>query len=342
MLFLLFHLVLGLERDKDSTLVCYSENTPQKLLDLFSEYTQRLNLSSVSLQSQILAVESVLIIVDITRESGLYPILDQLSQQFKTFYVSLTIPSGLTHSSLRFHLHPAQWQVEKSIYLLVDFLKWKEFSLFASNQINDHLLARGLRSKLNHLLKSFFIYENDMTDKKSDEIVKKFIKTQGVKRLLVIDDGDSLSSFQRNLKLRKIPKYGTYLVFINRGIFTVDIEGALIISEPGTESSTNEETFEYLSISNFLQNLKVISIENLRKNCPHQICFKNFSLVNIQQGIKKVIGTIETSVELTEPAIFPENNTSILSESKKSKILVSIANGTSEIYNQGFFPLFAY
>ena len=342
MLLFLIHLALGFEKNKDSILVCFSANTPQKLLDLFSDFTQNLNTSSETVAHEVLIIETIYLIIDITKDSSLYPVLDQLSQQLNTFYISITPPSGQTTSSLRFHLHPGENQAVNAIFKLVKYLQWQEFSLFGSNQINDQLLAFGIRTKLNDGLKSFFVYEDSLTDVKSDEIVKKLIKTKGVKNLLVIDDGESLSSFQRALKLRKVPKFGVYLVFSNRGIYTIDIEGALILSEPGTENSTSEETFEFLTISNFLDSLDFISIVNLKSKCPNQICFTKFNLVNIQQGSRKIIGTVENNIDLNEQPVFPENNTSIFSETKKSKLVLSIANGTSEAYNLRYIPTFAY
>ena len=342
MFLILFYLVVGFEKNKDSILVCYSEKTSKILLDLFSDYPKTLNLSSKSTESQALTIDYIYILIDITKDFSFYTKLDQLSQQFNAFYITITPPSGQTSSSLRYHLHPGLDQLKSAISRFLDYLNWEEFSIFGSNQLNDQLLAFDLHSNYNQLIKSFRVYEDDITDKKSDEIVRKLIKTQGVKNLIVIDDGDSLISFQKSLKFRKIPKFGTYLIFLNRGIYTVDIEGALIISEPGTENSTSEETFEYITIVNFLKDLCVISTDSLKIKCPSQNCFKHFNLVNIQQAARKVIGTIENAVDIIEQPVFPENNTSIIPTFQKSKILMSIANGTSEIYNQGYIPTYAY
>ena len=209
-------------------------------------------------------------------------------------------------------MHPSQSQIQIALSVLLDYLQWNEFSLFGSNQIDDRLLAYDIRSKFNYLLESFIIYEDSLSDSKGDEIVRRLIKTQGVKNLLVIDYGDSLSTFQKFLKFRRIAKFGIYFVFLNQGIYTIDIEGALILSEPGTEGSTNEESFEFSTILNFLNNLEWNSLANLKRECPDQICFKNFNLVNIQNATRKIIGAIEGSVILTENPVFPGNNTSLI------------------------------
>ena len=342
MLLIIFHLASGFEKDKDSILICHSLNTPVKLFNMFAGYPLNLNLSSNSVDNSIQMIDYISIIIDITKDLSLYSKLDELSQQFKAFYITITPPSGQTSSSLRFHLHPGLNKIENAINILLDYLKWQEFSIFASNQEKDQFLASNIHSTYNRIIKSFIIYEDDLNDFKSDEIVRKLIKTEGVKNLLIIDDGNSLSSFQKSLTFRKIAKFGTYLVFLNQGIYTVDIEGALVLSEPGTETSKSEEHFEFLTISNFLKLLTVISSTELKTKCPNQVCFNSFNLVNIWQGTKKIIGTIENSLELTDQAVFPENNTSIFSKSKKSKIVISIANGTSILYNEGFIPIFAY
>ena len=67
---MLLGLALGFEYEKDLILVCYGERTPQKLLDLLTDFPQSINLTSKAVEIETLLLDQVLIILDITKDPG--------------------------------------------------------------------------------------------------------------------------------------------------------------------------------------------------------------------------------------------------------------------------------
>ena len=73
----------------------------------------------------------------------------------------------------------------------------------------------------------------------------------------------------------------------------------------------------------------------LRDFCENsELC--QHSLINIQDSNTKSIRFIGNSVNITDLIIFPGNSTSMQPSDQNSKIKFSIANGTSELYYQGY------
>ena len=181
-----------------------------------------------------------------------------------------------------------------------------------------------------------------MSEEKSDELVKKLIKAQGLNNIVFIGSGPGIRKIQNSLIQRKVNSYGSYLVFLEQAVAEISIEGAVILIDPACEESYSEVNYEFRALMSILKKAQNFNVSQFKKQCENHICNTEFSIVNIKNNEKKVVGTINDEVTLNEKLIFPGNNSEYENSQEKLKIQLSIANGTSELYHQGFNPAFAY
>ena len=191
---------------------------------------------------------------------------------------------------------------------------------------------------------SSIIYDPQFLFNNIELQVKRLIKTKGVKTVVLLAEGSSLQVIQDELFSQNLIVFGNYFLIGSRGIYSASIEGALVLAEPGTESATSYEDFEFLSISTILQKIIKYSknIVVLNELCPNHRCTSSFNIVNIQNSVKKVVGSVTETLNFTDSIVYPGNNKDSNAKTTNTKLVLSIANGTSEIYNQGYVPTFAY
>lgn len=201
---------------------------------------------------------------------------------------------------------------------------------------------------------SYLTYQANLTQDVSDNLIGRMIKAQGTFRIVIIDEGNSLNTIESSIVSKKLNSGGNIILLSGRAIYSASIDGSLIVVESGLENTTSSENYEYVAvmqalftIQSLLDSLKIKIIDPgallrlLQKNYANHIIPRSYSIVNIQNVKKVIIGQAKDQITLQKSAYFPGNTTDPLSLKSKS-ILISIANGTTETYNLYQYSTFAY
>lgn len=328
-----------------SVILTYSDETPEPLLEQFSSFTLKYKISSQSHFTDLLKFSDSkeLLIVDISSHQIFFSFLDQISEYLDTIYLTLTESDGSTFSKYRYSAHLSSESQVNTLLNLTDYLGWSKFTVFSSLKPSDYKMATYMKTMTTQKEVSYNYYDINLSDNLADLLVKRNIKILGVRNLLLIDSSQSLGAFLKTLEKRKVFREGFYLVLSSKGIYSKKIDGTLIVSEPGTEASVSESNYDYLRIRSILDKIPLnIDFKVFIKNLCGSSDLCKHSLVNIQGSYGKTVGFISNSVNVTDSILFPGNSTSIEPSGKNSKIRFSIANGTSELYHQGYNPIFSY
>ena len=328
-----------------SVLLTYSNETPEQLLQQFASFMNQYKITSESRFDDILHIagQKDLLIIDISSHQIYFPFLDQVSESLDTVYLTITESDDFTFSKYRYSAHLSVKSQVNSLIKLTKFLGWSKFTVFSSFRTSDYLTASYMKTMTINQDVVYKYYEKNLIESIADLLVKRDIKINGVRNLLIIDSGESLTTFLATLEKRKVFKKGFYLILSSKAIYNRKVEGSLIVSEPGTESSVSESHYSFLRVKSILDGISLNSNFKvyLRDFCENrELC--RHSLINIQDSNTKNKGFIDNSVNITDLLIFPGNSTSMQPSDQNSKIRFSIANGTSELYHQGYNELYSY
>ena len=343
MLALLVCLYTPLAYNLDDILLVYSDHTPLGLVQHFPNYSKRIYVSSQVTVNSSFCEEQVSIIVDLTLKSCYLTILEDLAEYCSSIYLTITPTSLKTKSQYRFFVHGSLELETEALIQIKSFLNNENFCFIVSNSMNDLQILKNLE-KADDQEYSSIVYDPQFLLNNIKLNVKRFIKTKGLKKVVILGEGPSLQTVQDELFSQNLIVYGNYFLIGSRGIYSASIEGALVLAEPGTESATSYEDFEFLSILEIVK--KIIkhskNINAVNEICPNHRCTTSYNIVNIQNSVKKIVGSFAGTLNFTESIVYPGNNKDSNLNTTKTKLLISLANGTSEIYNQGNVPYFAY
>ena len=328
----------------DEILLVYSDKTPLTLVQQFSNLNKKVLVSHQTQLNASFCEQQVSIIIDLTLKSSYFTLLEDLAKYCSSIYLTITPTSLGSASNNRFYIH-GSLELESDVLLqLINHLTIKKFSLITSNSLNDLQILNNILKVESDQLFSSIVYDPNFLANNIKLQVKRFIKTKGVKKIVMVGEGSSLQTIQDELYTQNLIVNGNYFIIGYRGIYSASIEGALVLAEPGTESATSYENFEFLSISAVVH--KVIKFSKnfkaLLEICPEHRCTTSYNIVNIQNSVKTVVGNFTSALSLTDSIVYPGNNKNLNINTTKTKLVLSLANGTSEIYNQGYVPTFAY
>ena len=184
-------------------------------------------------------------------------------------------------------------------------------------------------------------FDKILSEKSIENIIKKQVKTTGIRKLIIIAEDKALETFESQLRKQNLIGKGSYFLLKSTAIYSTSIEGSVVLVESGTENSTDNADYEFLSVSYVISKIDS-DLKNIYKICPRNICSTSHKIINIQSGAKVQIGEFNEKLVINKPLIFPGNVTSTVSKQENTKLRLSIANGTAEIYNYGYYPTFAY
>ena len=317
----------------DHYLVIISSRTPTILKESFQNFlTLDLNQLDNALIESL--TEDPLIILDLTFDQSAFFMLDLIAFNIDVPYLTLTRPYDRNFSPLRFYALPSLIDEAGSLVKMIQYLKWKNFTIFLlSTQQNLQILDFILKSFSPHQIK-VCAYTSEATYNELDNLVKRYLKVISTRNLLIIDEGRSLDLLIQILKNRKIGQYGKYFLFSFSSIYSINLEGSILLAPESVINSTSQESFYYLAIENTFKYLRSFDIETLKKKCPYSFCFNDIKIVNYRLGEKHVVGFIELEVFITDEVLLPGGNRDFHQEVDKTEIYVLIANGTSEPYGE--------
>ena len=317
----------------ENILLVYSDATPSALIKLFESYENTLKIGADFLMSKYEPAGDINLIIDISLDSGLFWLLNSISELYQVNYFTLTRSISSNKSKFRYQVHTPLDHESKLLFNLINYLNWPKFTILASNSQVSSEISNNLPISIPISQVNSIIYDKNLTYPQITNQVKQFIKIPGVKNLLILDQGPSLQKFVKSINELRISTYGTYFLFGSQSVHLVNIPGALILTDPGTEYSESWESYEFEALKNLMSQFNVFSPNEFESICPGQVCRPGMNIVNIGNGEVKIVGSVSSQIKITEQIVFPGNNTSINAERINTKLILSIANGTSEPYN---------
>ncbi|OMJ68141.1 hypothetical protein SteCoe_34492 [Stentor coeruleus] len=352
--FLLIEIVKSL--DPRDVLVCADISTPFALKEKFKIFHQIYIFESIEFDQMIedISEYDFYIIIDITLRPLHFTLLDNISNHFQTYYITITNDLSSVSSKWRINAHNTIEQDKYSISVLLDYLEFTHFIIISSLKYESISLANDLFSIFNNEVFSYLKYNEEIDEDYMENYVKKLIKAKGVRKMLIIDFGTSLEILENKIIDHNLNSIGSCFILKGKSIVNSKIEGSLVVVEQGLENSTSLEDYELNAVNRFLAKINDLMFSNhfmlQEKETLNQIIsdylaaknqFPIYSLINIKNNKKNVIGTIQEALILTSSIAFPGNSTSLI-VSEATKLHLSIANGTHEIYNMYTIEYFAY
>ena len=340
----------------NDTLVLSSPLTPELLLEELSNFPNKLLINS---NSQKTLLESIIlldfvIMIDVTLQPSLYPLLDSIAIQLNTFYLSISPLSPKSYSPWRINLHNSYSEEANAISILIKKLNLIEFTLLSSSKAEDLEISDLINTKFLSKVYSFLKYDQKISKTFSDNLVRRMVKSTGIRNIIIIDQSQSLPFIQTSIISKNLAKDGTVLIMSSKSIYSAFIDGSLIVVESGLENSISAENYEYLAITKTLSQItSLVSFLNysyieketlnqvIRKAFPKNVACETYSLVNIHNNKKKIIGTLTSDLIIKDLVYYP-GNTKNPTTLPYTTIVLSIANGTNEIYNEYVYQTFAY
>ena len=317
-------------------ILIYSSKTQTSLIETFENKIElyskhNLNEENSSNLDQILETAINPLLLDITENSEYFTLLDQISETYETFYLTLTQYENNESSEYRFYLRMALESHAILLNEMISYLDWKKFSLFFISEYSQIKLATLVKTDFSSKVDCFTSLFDGVSDDSLNTIVKKTVKASGNRKLLLVGGGNDINRLQNLIQERKLELEGSHFLFSSEGIYSAYLNGSIILAYQGTEQSKNETDFKVQIFLNILNKLEGNSLKLLLNDlCEDQICVNELSIVNIQYGKRIIVGSISESLNIKIPIVYPGFTTSKSAFLSSSPLIVSIANGTSE------------
>ncbi|CAG9332933.1 unnamed protein product [Blepharisma stoltei] len=201
--------------------------------------------------------------------------------------------------------------------------------------VNDEL-KNSLEENLKNYLGNFY-YLTLESGTNINEFVNRVITPLGVTLYCIFLSPIKSYKIQNALRSAKLLASGNGIVLDQKSGYECIIDGALIITAKGQEFCSTEEDYMKLSIesviSELLERIETESsleiLSQLNFLLGKDYSSKNFSLINIQEGKRIVVGEIASEkVSIFGNIIFPGNST-IIPKSEKKVLQLSIEAGST-------------
>lgn len=336
---------------KSEVLIIESSNTPIGLLNTLSDFPNTISINNRDYMDIIENIKcNFYLILDITYQSSFYYLLDKIALHFGTVYFTLTPPSGYT-SPWRFYVHTSYEEEARAIQMVIESLNIRDIVLMSSITYNNIHISDNINP---HNILMHLKYQVNAFQDVLDNLVGKMIKSNGYKHVIAVDDGESWSKLQNSFINKNLATVGFFIISNSRSICNTILEGSLVVVESGLELAESMNDYESKAILNilsdinaFIEALNIYTLNSetvsriVRSLYPNRIRQPAYSIINIVNSTRKTVGTVNNAVNLYTTILYPGNTTDILAMSK-TKIVISIANGTDEIYNLYKFTEFSY
>ncbi|CAG9331452.1 unnamed protein product [Blepharisma stoltei] len=323
-------------------LIVYSDFTREIIPSLISDIqTNILNQTPV----EIMACDFSFLKEEISMHPNLLAIFDitcSLNTEFEiaviceqNFIVHFVVSNSLLfQSSWSFSLSSSKESLTDALVTTLTFFNWTD-GIAISNA------EKYLNSK-----QSLWNYSQsiEIISINSDTYIQGFVQREIVRHgssLFYVFTNKKISiEVQKNLVESKILTKGTGILLIGESSYGSNLEGALGLVDKGRELVDSNEKYWSAAISDMIFTLTNFSnsdesLKVLTQKCPSHYCSTEFSLINIQNNEKKIIGAItEKRLSLISSVIFPGDSSNI-PISQKKVLTFSASDGA---YNYGASP----
>ena len=339
-----------------SSIIFASTKTPPLLLSRFSDLPS-VHIKYMATFPEIIEKLSLLefqLMIDLTLDTSLYALFDRVSAYYNTIYLSISNPSEFSFSSWRVNVHGSYHAQATAISDLLTYLQWKDIALLSSTSRENLLIADSIFKISSEQIETYLKYSPSASQETADNLVGRMIKVKGIQKAVILDEGESLKVIGNGFENKKLLKAGNGIILGSKAIVNNNFENSLIVVEAGLDCSSTLEDYEFQAINQtfieILDELNSLGISEVDKGLLTQIIKQkypkgtsstSYSVVNIQNSQKVLVGSISNTTNITGIIYFP-GNTTVSTSTGKAAITISIANGTHEIYDLYTYEGFAY
>ena len=311
----------------DIFLIAIGPKTPLSITNHFDQ-KRFLNLSYIDDLLSFSFSSSTSVILDASFDSFNFNVLDEISNNFGIPYITMTKESENYLSSHRFSAFEPYKTEAAAILSLINYLDLENIVVLASDyQENIKILNFITTEDESFEIKSYF-YSKDISQNSLKSLIRKLVKVSSFRSILILDQGLSLKSCIDALKQLKMDEYGKYFLFGTSTIFSIDLEGALILTNQIEKDSNTFDEFIIDVMNTIMTKIKSGNLYDLERSCPGHICLKKLEIINQKNHKMVKIGEYGTKLVLNEDIIFPGNNTSAKVGQIKIKLPILFANET--------------
>ena len=135
----------------------------------------------------------------------------------------------------------------------------------------------------------------------------KVFKAKGIQNYLFLGDKNLCSQYEKSFQSSFLENEGVIAVFLNECVYQTTSNGSLILTNYKTINSNSYKDYISSSLYQYFAVFKAKSLSNPQifsffKNLP-RVC--NYSLINIQQSKKVLIGSIiNGKINITQPILY--------------------------------------
>ncbi|OMJ69646.1 hypothetical protein SteCoe_32578 [Stentor coeruleus] len=336
-------------------LVFYSELTSESILLEFSKYENKFKIYSTTSYINILEeidFEQYSLFLDITSSQAYLPILDSICEALDIAYITISPANLISFSKYRFHIKNSFNIDANALSLLIKYLHLKNIAIIISSNYECVKVGDLIKNHLDSDIKSTIVYDENINQHQSNIMIQGMVKVKGIRNLIIIDNGNSLKKIQNSIKLSKLTADGRVIIFFTQNLNSVEIEGSLIICQQQIDISVSENNFYSVSLAQALDKIslsKIKPISNSKSILDYlnsyyetHFLFDAYYIFNIQNSAYVNVGSVNKDVEIYSSIIYPGGSTNPNTEDNLVTVKVSIANGTSEIYNSNYYYAFSY
>ena len=277
--------------------------------------------------------ESSHIVIDATFTTTSSLKIQKLCSQYSIAYVTLNFDQYDSTLNLYSLIQPPD-RVVNAISLLLSYLSWTDFGVFISEKQYFIESSNKLLSKLQKEASIRYIINDDMNLPELSSMIAKLIKPSSTKVFVVISEEKTAEKILQSLKSNKLLGTGSGILIYSNSIPNTLSEGLLYLMPKGLEFSTTTNIFYQNLVLNLLNHVQSnlpfsysqLNINNLINDFISTTKSQEFSIVNTQSSLLKIIGSISDQVTLNYPIIYPGGQTDFI-HNYRTPIVFGYAGG---------------
>ncbi|CAG9331440.1 unnamed protein product [Blepharisma stoltei] len=333
--FLFFFSIFLLSKSTE-VLIIYSNYTKISISDFIFEIQQSTSALSAI---EITACDFLVAEEEISNRPNLVAVFDisnDLSFQFRiaklcenNLIVHFLYTDSLPYENKwTFSLSSSKLSLNRALIITLAYFNW-----------TDGIAVTDIQkfSNLQDLFRSYF-KDIEVFSVSSDTFIKDFIgiemKKLGSSLFYLFINKDISLQIQQYLVDSKQLGDGTGILLIKESSYGSNIDGTLGLVEKGKEFVESEDSYLSLTILEMITSLNNASdtyiLNFLEEKCPNHYCINEFSVINIQEKQRKIVGSIvEGNFKLLSSIVFPGNSKKI-PISQKKVLYFSASDGTTD------------
>ncbi|CAG9331436.1 unnamed protein product [Blepharisma stoltei] len=338
-LFKLLYLALVALSASSEVLIVYSNSSKSIVSSIIEE--MEANISSLEifscdfslLKEEIALHTNLLAIFDITSNLDSQFSISKLCQDNSLIHF-LVSDDLLYHNKWTFSLSSSKNSLNQAFTTALNYFNWNAGTAFSN--IENYPTSKTILSSYSENIILFPVG----SDTSIKDLISREIMKFGSSLFYLFTEKNKSIEIQETLSSSKMLINGTGILLIGESSYESSINGALAIVEKGREAVSSNESYLSVAILELINLLKNSSNINnclllLSKTCPDHYCAHDFSLINIQNNQRKLVGTIKKeNLVLNSVIEFPGDSFDVPTSQKKV-LYISANDGTT---NPGMAP----